>query len=186
MPRPVNGERTTTVTATIDLEVRRASARDIYALATDTETKGLLTERLRRTATGRRGELLIACRQERPIGHIYLWEEPADEPEIRERLPSAPLIMNLWVQPDLRRRGIGTHLMHIAENRLWNRGHRTVALGVDTENKDAVRLYQNLDYSRWAHPDIETHRDHFLPDGQHLVTRETCTVYVKRLDAGAR
>lgn len=169
------------MTATIDLEVRRASAGDVFALAADAETKGLLNERLRRTAAGHRGELLIAHRHERPIGHIYLWEEPADEPEIRQRLPRVPLIMNLWVQPDHRRQGIGTRLMIRAENLLRTRGHGIVALGVDTENKDAIRLYQNLCYSRWAHPDIETHRDHFLPNGQHRVTWESCAVFVKNL-----
>src|SRR4051812_4589161 len=161
----VNGERTITLTATSDLDVRPASASDLTALATDDETRGLLADRLRRVAAGLPGELLIACLGELPIGHIYLWEEPADETEIREYLPGVPLIMNLWVQPVHRRQGIGTRLMRVAEDRLRARGHKNVALGVDPDNKDAIRLYLSLDYFPWPYADIKTHRDHFLPDG---------------------
>ncbi|GIF18291.1 hypothetical protein Ate02nite_10210 [Paractinoplanes tereljensis] len=119
------------------------------------------------------------------IGHIYLWEEPADEKALRANLRGVPLIMNLWVDPEYRRQGIGTILMEASERRLRLRGHRRVALGVDTENKEAVRLYQDLAYIRWEHGEIETHRDHFLPTG-HFVTTETCAIFVKCLTETAR
>ncbi|MFB0502599.1 MAG: GNAT family N-acetyltransferase [Candidatus Bathyarchaeia archaeon] len=52
------------------------------------------------------------------------------------------------VDPDYRKRGIGTQLLLEAERRAVNKGIRQIHLGVKTFNKDAVSLYEELGYER--------------------------------------
>ena len=71
---------------------------------------------------------------------------PADEPEVRERLPGVPLMFWLRVDEPFRRQGIGTALIREAESVLRRRGHRRVLIGVDQANLPARRLYLSLGY----------------------------------------
>jgi GNAT superfamily N-acetyltransferase len=142
---------------------------------------GMLAERLRRGTAGG-GVLLIGWLGAEAVGHVYIWTDRPDEPEIHERLPDPPLIMNLWVRPERRRQGIGVRLMAAAEKWLAERGHDKVALGVDTENEAAILLYRHLGYSPWGHGDVKTHRDHFQADGSvDTVTWEICEVFYRDL-----
>lgn len=52
------------------------------------------------------------------------------------------------VDPDYRKRGIGTHLLLEAERRAVNRGIGQIHLGVKTTNIDAISLYEELGYER--------------------------------------
>lgn len=167
-----------------NLEVRPACERDLPGLVNgDKSHRGILWERLRRRAAGG-GELLVALVDSTPVGHVYVWLEAADEPELRERLPGVPLLMNLWVHRDWRRRGIGSLLTREAERWLYDRGHRRVALGVSPDNTDATRLYLGLDYEPWEYEDIKTIKTHwteFLDDGQEVIIWETCAILEKAL-----
>lgn len=163
-----------------DLDIRPASAEDLPALARDVSQLGLLQDRLRRRSAGS-GELLVATLARRPVGHIYLWLKPAEERELRKNLAGVPLIMNLWVCEDCRKQGIGTALVTEAERWLRDGGHDRVALGVDPDNSDAVRLYLGLNYDPWPHTDIKTHREEFLANGDRIRIPETCAVFVKNL-----
>jgi GNAT superfamily N-acetyltransferase len=127
------------------------------------------------------GQLLLAEIGGRPVGHIYIWREPADEEQLRACLPDVPLLMNLWVHKDFRRRGIGTRLVEAAEHRLLEAGHGQVALGVEPDNNPAVGLYIKALYDPWPHEDLKTHYDAFNADGTHEVRWEICAVLVKDL-----
>src|SRR5438094_858417 len=96
------------------LTVRPASAGDLTALAGDVSQSNLLHDRLRRRDADK-GELLIASRDSVVVGHIYIWLDEAEEQEIRDAFPDIPLLMNLWVREDCRRRGVGRTLIREAE-----------------------------------------------------------------------
>jgi ribosomal protein S18 acetylase RimI-like enzyme len=54
------------------------------------------------------------------------------------------------VTPELRGRGIGTALMHAAEELVCNRGFHSIVLGVEESNPRARRLYERLGYEPFA------------------------------------
>ncbi|SDR28942.1 Predicted N-acetyltransferase YhbS [Thermostaphylospora chromogena] len=150
-----------------DLTIRPAIDADLTALVRSFGQVGFFSDRLRRQRQGR-GMLLIALRGAIPVGNVYVWWEPAEEPELRERLPGVPLLTHLEVHPHHRNRGIGTALIREAEDVLRRRGHRRVALGVDVRNVDAQRLYTRLDYTEWPYPPVR-------------VPEETFQIFVKSL-----
>jgi GNAT superfamily N-acetyltransferase len=163
--------------------IEPARAGDERALAGDDVSHlRILQERCERMA-GTRGLLLVAWCGANPVGHIYLWWEPADEAELRERLPDVPLLMNLWVHKDWRRRGIGTDLVQAAERELRTRAYRKVALGVELDNKVAIKFYLGRHYEPWPYEDLKTHYDEFTADGRHEIGEEVCAVFVKELTA---
>lgn len=167
------------------LVIRKACAGDLPALAdADAGHLGMLLERLGRQDDAK-GVLLVATVDRRPVGHVYLWWEPADEEELRVLRPGVPLLMNLWVHQAWRGRGIGTVLTRAAEAGLFRRGFRRIALGIDPGNVDASRLYLRLDYHPWEHLDLKTHFDEFHEDGTHVVRWETCAVLEKELTTAA-
>src|SRR5262245_49412305 len=112
-------------------------------------------ERLGRQREGR-GILLVAWLDTTPVGDLYLWLEPAEEPEISERLQGVPLLNHLEVHEKYQNQGIGTELIAEAEALLRRHGHRRVALGVALDNLDAMRLYLRLGYVEWPFPPVRT------------------------------
>jgi len=156
-----------------------ARKRNLPALAGhDGSHLGLLHERWKRVGEGK-GDLVVATLKGRPVGQIYLWRQPADEDEVRERLPGIPLLMNLWVHRNFRRRGVGRALVEYAEERLRRLGHPAVALAVEEENGYAKEFYLGLDYLDWGFGKLKTHRDEF--DGNRSLSWEVCDILVKEL-----
>ncbi|WP_250030919.1 GNAT family N-acetyltransferase [Paractinoplanes maris] len=163
------------------VEVRPVRANELRLLATDEVHFGLLRNRLNRRDAGH-GELLAAWIGDVAVGHIFIWTDVAEEPEIRDNLAGVPLVMNLWVRDQFRHRGIGTELVRSAEKWLQEHGHRRVALGVSPHNKEAVRLYLRLLYDPWRYGDIKTEYEEFHDDGTSAGrVFEVCAVYVKEL-----
>jgi GNAT superfamily N-acetyltransferase len=161
----------------VDLRIRPARNVDLAALSEELGQGPFFTDRLERQAAGL-GLLLTAWRDNRPIGDVYLWLEPAEEQEIRERLPETPLLTHLEIHPEHRKRGFGTRLAKAAAQELADRGHHQVALGVDLGNHDAMRLYRRLGYREWAHPPIPCFT---FADGDGRREIEICRIMVKRL-----
>jgi len=60
--------------------------------------------------------------------------------------PDEFIVEMLAVDPSFRSLGIGTALMHEAETMARAMDKRTMSLGVISENKGAIRLYQRLGY----------------------------------------
>jgi GNAT superfamily N-acetyltransferase len=110
------------------------------------------------------GELLVAWLNDIPVGDVYLWCEELEEPELREAYPGVPLLNHLEVAPAHQGKGIGTALVHAAEDAARARGYDRVVLGVGSDNPSAKRLYERLGYVDWGKGPIVARWTE--PDGQ--------------------
>lgn len=164
----------------MDANIREASDQDLPALIERLGQRFYFTERLRRQRLNR-GQLFIAHVTGRPVGDIYASLEKADEPELRLHLPAVPVLQHLEVRDGFRNQGTGKRLITAAEEFLVDRGHRQVALGVDLDNEDAVRLYQLLGYREWELSPTMTFREHYDSDGGIHREWERCRIFVKDL-----
>jgi len=159
------------------LHIRAARPTDLAALTRSLGQRPFFVDRLARQETGR-GLLLTAWHDDRPVGDVYLWLEPAEEPEIQIFLPGTPLLTHLEVRADRRARGMGTALIAAAERELVALGHDTVALAVELKNLRAARLYRRLGYDDWDHPPV---RCYSLTDSNGQRHAEICRILVKPL-----
>jgi GNAT superfamily N-acetyltransferase len=82
---------------------------------------------------------LIAWENEQPVGHAHIaWSGTHLGP---------PEIQDVFVLPELRRRGIATQLTHAAEDEARRRGWERISLSVSrSDNPAAARLYAKLGY----------------------------------------
>ena len=165
----------------VDLEIHPVRLGEAAALVKAGGQAGYVADRLDRQADGR-GVLVAAWHADRPVGSVYLWLEPAEEPEIRRHLPDTPLITHLEVfATEDRNRGIGTRLVEAAEQELRDRGHAAAVLAVELSNVDAARLYKRLGYQDWGHDRVNCIQRDWLPNGAMVETWEECSVLVKLL-----
>lgn len=160
-----------------DLTIRPARPDDLTSLIQRLGQARFFADRLDRQ-TDQRGVLLTAWRAGLVIGDVYLWLEPAEEPEIREHLPGTPLVTHLEIHPEHRRQGVGTSLIGAAEQLLTVAGHDQVALAVEVTNRAAAKLYTRLGYQEWPHPPVKC----YSPGDDNGHRRvEICNVMVKPL-----
>jgi GNAT superfamily N-acetyltransferase len=153
-------------------ELRPARDSDLPALADVFGRPAFLSDCLSRQRAGR-GAFIVALIDDLPVGHLYVRWEPAEEPELRERLPNTPLLQHLVVAGPHRNRRTGSALVGYAEGLVRDRGLHRVALGVGLDNHDAVRLYERLGFTEWPYPPVDTVNDEYLPD--------QCRIFVKNL-----
>ncbi|KAA2257541.1 GNAT family N-acetyltransferase [Solihabitans fulvus] len=93
--------------------------------------------------------------------------------------PGAGTIWQLGVHPALQSCGIGTVLIHAAEQRILGRGLRRAELGVEEDNQRARALYERLGYvSYGSEPDAW---DELGPDGAVRRYETVCTLMRKQL-----
>lgn len=163
-----------------DLVIRRAGVHDLPELVRTLGPERFFTARLAAQQDGR-GFLLVAFADGAPVGRLYVRLEPADEPEVRERLPGVALLQHLQVVEGFRQRGIGRRLIGCAERLLRQQGHARVALGVVPDNIVAVALYQALQYADWGYGEVVTTREVPGPDGTCVPAPEQCHIFVKVL-----
>lgn len=131
---------------------------------------------------GGHGLLLVAWKGGVAVGDVYVWLGAAEEPELRAHLPDVALITHLEVVAGRRGEGIGTELLRAAERRLWDLGHKQVALGVGLDNRDAQRLYARLGYTEWPHGQVSTTEVVYHPGGERELRPEICRIMVRSLD----
>lgn len=80
------------------------------------------------------GFYLVAWEGDEPLGHGYVvLSDPA-------------LLQDLAVQPQCRRRGVASALMHAAEAEAFARGSDRLQVGVSVQNDVARALYAKLGY----------------------------------------
>jgi GNAT superfamily N-acetyltransferase len=142
------------------MHIRPAARPDLPRLIAALRQPEYFADRLDRQAHDR-GVLLVAWMADHPVGAVYLWLEPAEEPELRRHLPGTPLITHLEVRRPFRRRGVATALLNESHRYLSRCGHQQVALGVHLENRAALLLYHKLGYRQWPHPAVATPADTF-------------------------
>jgi ribosomal protein S18 acetylase RimI-like enzyme len=66
-----------------------------------------------------------------------------------ERPDQVPLMMDLWVAPRFRRRGVGKSIVRSLEEAARARGFRCVYLQVEAEkNRQAVQIYERMGYEK--------------------------------------
>ncbi|MEV7038035.1 GNAT family N-acetyltransferase [Amycolatopsis sp. NPDC051061] len=135
----------------LDVRVRRIKRRNIKKLVKAFGEERLLRDRLGRQQNDK-GVLFAAWLGREVVGMMYLWLEQAEEKAIFDNLGNVPLLMQLEVLPDKRSCGIGRQLIAAAEDELRSRGnHKQVALAVRTDNKRAIRMYEQIDFAHWKH-----------------------------------
>jgi ribosomal protein S18 acetylase RimI-like enzyme len=97
----------------------------------------------------------------------------------------APLMSNVAVSRDYRRRGVGEALVKEAENiARYQWGFTDMYLFVEQRNKSAIKLYQKLGYSKlWVDPDAKT----LLPSKSGKLEEDSTTIVCmrKRLELNA-
>ncbi|MES5822184.1 GNAT family N-acetyltransferase [Streptomyces sp. RG80] len=155
---------------------------DVALLDEYIASPGALSFHARRFARQEQGEstYLVAWLAERPVGHTELRWGGCDAAAVRAARPGCPEINGLGVWPEeLRSRGIGTSLIHAAEELARERGITVVGLGVAKDNPRAAELYARLGYTplidyydRWSYEDA---------DGVLRECVEECAFLVKNL-----
>lgn len=87
---------------------------------------------------------LVAWREGKPVGHAFVRWKPGAP--LDSGLPGTPVVTDLAVAQDMQSKGIGTILMDEAERIIREAGYERVAIGVDSTNEGARRLYSRLGY----------------------------------------
>ena len=123
--------------------IREATPADVEALTDLRPPRGLHADRV---GTESDRKYVVAEVDGRPAGFgvIHFNGDPAwDRPE------QVPLVMDLYVAPNLRKRGIGSRVLRALENSARERGFSCVYLQVQPEkNRDAVELYRRQGYQQ--------------------------------------
>ena len=133
---------------TARLTVRTAEDADLPALdrALPTGRNDVHRAFLAAQATGE-VTYLAAWRGDTAVGvGAVRWTGRADRPD--------PELSNLHVPARLQSQGIGTAIVHFAEDLVRSRGYARLAIGVDESNVRAAALYERLGYAdtgrRWT------------------------------------
>ena len=116
-----------------------------------------------------------------PVGMGEILWDGCAAPEVRQRYPSCPELNGLEVWPaELRSHGIGTAIVHTAEDLARRRGCRQLGLGVDDHNHGAAALYLRLGYQETGCRYLD--RYHYVDDnGVRHEVADPARFLVKRL-----
>jgi ribosomal protein S18 acetylase RimI-like enzyme len=92
------------------------------------------------------------------VGQLFV-SYKGGRPELADGMIRA-YVYGFRVRPAYRNLGIGTHMMHVAEVDLWERGYHLITLNVARVNHAALRFYERLGYhivaadpGRWSYLD---------------------------------
>lgn len=122
---------------------------------------------------------LIAWDGEFPVGHVVVCWNPNDP--AASFLPATPTIADLFVKPELRKRGVGSLLLDAAELRAREKGATHIALSVGLENVSARNLYIRRAYYDSGYPQRLVQWKYMDEAGNEGLEGETCNLWVKRL-----
>ncbi|MFB6624572.1 GNAT family N-acetyltransferase [Streptomyces sp. NPDC056374] len=162
-------------------EIRPCRAADLPLLDRHLPAPGAPTrhaDRFARQEAGT-GTYLLAWRDGVPVGHGQVRWDGCAAPEVRAAVGECPEFNGLDVRAGLRGQGIGTALIHAAEELARERGGAVLGLGVGHGNPRAAALYGRLGYEpvvaytdRWSWTDA---------DGHVHDEADACTFLVRRL-----
>lgn len=140
----------------------------------------------RRLAAQRSGKAiyLVAWCDQAPVGHAYVkWDGSNREP-MATRLSGCPEVEDIYVSPAFRSKGIGSKLLHVAEELAKARGCARIGLGVAVENPRARSLYERsgyVDSGLGQYRDVYSHLDEH---GTLRTSEDICDYMVKDLTGG--
>ena len=139
--------------------IRDARPEDVPTLGAFKEGEVFHRDRLR-DADGKTLRYLVAELDGAVVGHgLLVFGQPPTWPKMKH----LPQMIDLWIRPDLRSRGIGRAMIARMEQLARKAGCSEMFLGVDPDNNPrALALYQRLGYvaidakpveDRWEHID---------------------------------
>jgi GNAT superfamily N-acetyltransferase len=107
---------------------------------------GLDARRLHDQNLGR-GQYLVAWLGTKPAGSAWLGWEQDLAPEISKALGLLPLLVDLYVEREFRRQGVGRSLVGAAEAEARNRGCARIGAAVADDNPAARAFYEALGFA---------------------------------------
>ena len=120
--------------------IREATPKDIEALTNLRPPRGIHLDRINHETT----KYVVAEENGKPVGFgvIHFRGDP-----LWERPEQVPLVMDLFVAPNLRGKGIGKRVLKALEQSARERGFSAVYLQVEPDrNPRALELYKKLGY----------------------------------------
>ena len=129
------------------------------------------------------GVYLIAWYNAKPIGHFLLeWAGPGEDPSGGYPYPT-PYLGAGETLTEYRRKGVATQLIQKAEELVKEKGFLRIGLAVgSTDNPDAKRLYEKLNYIDWGKGEFEASWEYKSKDGKYGKESEVCVYMFKNLE----
>jgi GNAT superfamily N-acetyltransferase len=129
-----------------------------------------------------KGVFLIAWHHDNPVGHFLLrWEGPDEDISGKYPYPT-PYLEAGGTKVEFRRKGIATRLIQRAEELAIQKGYKKIGLSVgSTDNPEARRLYEKLEYVDWGKGELESSWDFKSADGKTGRESEICIYMFKEL-----
>ncbi|MEU8251584.1 GNAT family N-acetyltransferase [Nonomuraea sp. NPDC048916] len=157
------------------VSIRPLQEGDLNALTAALGQERYFARALARQRAGH-GTLLVVWADTTPVGDVYIWRDQAEEKVLRRRLKGTPLLTHMELAERYRNKGLGTVLMHAAEQLLLRYGHSSVALGVGMDNDSALHLYRRVGFSTWRRSPIQTTEEILHEDGTSERRPEKCRI----------
>jgi ribosomal protein S18 acetylase RimI-like enzyme len=164
----------------IVMEVRACDAHDLERLRQSWPTPGDVAGSHYAEQQDGHASFLVAWSNDEPLGYAVIQWGGCIGPNAKAAYPSAAEVTHLHVRPEHRSRGTGTALIGVAERTIADRAIAASAMSVNTENHDAVRLYERLGYQHTKITDVSEYA--WVDDtGTTHHEREMNELLVKRL-----
>ena len=138
------------LTLTLNVHIRLAQKSDLSKMEWGGQFahfRNLFRRAFREQLQGRR-MMLVADLNNYPVGHIFVQFRSSNTHIADGRRRG--YLYSFRVMDLLQGQGIGTRLIHEAEQRLLERGFSEVTIAVAKDNDGALRLYERQDYHKFA------------------------------------
>ncbi len=140
----------TTLTISIPVQIRLAEMDDLPKLewyGQYSHYRNIFRKAYREQLLGKR-LMLLADSNNFPIGHVFIQFIDPDQDNVQDY--KRAYLYSFRVMEMFRGYGIGTQLMLEAENLMIDRDFRIALIAVSKENRNALRLYEQLGYTIFA------------------------------------
>jgi GNAT superfamily N-acetyltransferase len=129
-----------------------------------------------------KGVYLIAWHNNKPIGHFLLRFDGPEKDTSNDYPYPTPYLEAGGTRSPYRRQGVATRMIEKAEDIASQKGFDKIGLAVgSTDNPDAKRLYEKLDYADWGKGEFEVSWDYKSIDGKTGTESEICIYMFKNL-----
>lgn len=168
------------------ITIKPAEASQLDLLEQEFAPGSLSKRHYKRYEVQERGEgiYLIAWHDHTPLGHFLLrWCGPADARVMRYVDVTLSAFLEAGgTQVAFRRKGVATALIREAERIAKEHGCTQIGLEVgSTDNPEAKRLYEHLEYVDWGHGDFPISWEYIDSNGHTGIESEIVTYMYKPL-----